>query len=177
VRQSALKRNREQAVESRIAVAGGAEEHLFAIRSPAHNVIDSRMMGQPPGYSAPCGNHVDVDIAVVVARVRDHAPVGRKNGIALGSRAAGQQPSLAAIPWDEPEISGVSKRDMRFGQSGFLQQERTTGMQADAAEQHHDDESRLRKESLHGSTTRGGVTSKNEAAKVSSNSEERAIFV
>src|SRR6185437_139758 len=127
-------RNGKEPVEARVAVAPGAEQNLFAVRSPAHDFINAWMIGEALWHSAFRRHDVNVNVAVVIAGEGDHAPIRREDRVALGAASAGEQMSFTAVARDDPQIARVSKCNVRLGKRWRLQQQRATGLRRNGQE-------------------------------------------
>ena len=107
----------------RRAGAAGGEDHAGAVGGPAAHLVRQRVPGQAHGLAAGRGHHVDVGVAVVLARERHQAAVGREMGIGLGAGEGGQAPGVAAVAVDDPDVVGVHEGDLRGAHVGHAQQQ------------------------------------------------------
>ena len=108
--EATLNRNREKLVRVGVAETMRAEENRFAIGSPTDSHVRARMVSQAPGFAARGGDHVDVEIAVVIAGVGDHRAVRRKVRTAQQAGAGHQALGVAARAADNPDVSAERRK-------------------------------------------------------------------
>jgi hypothetical protein len=113
----------EQLVEARVAGAAGREQDCRAIGSPAEGHVDTGVIGQAAWLTTGRGNHVDIEIAVILAGESDLAAIGRVVRAELPADTAGQPAGLAAIAADGPQVAGIAEGDVRAAERGFLQKQ------------------------------------------------------
>ena len=110
------------------AGAHRVEEHIFAVRSPAHCVIARpKVAGVVPGkasrHAAIGTDDVDVGQSMFEPRVGDLRAIGRVvrtfNYVVLRGQALG----YAARAGHGPDIVGIQEGDLRLAERGIAQQQ------------------------------------------------------
>ncbi len=130
---------------------GGAEDHSFAVRRPAEDLVRSGMVGEPQGFTTLCGHHIDIVVAVVAPRVGEAAAVRRVDGMGAAPGPRHDPAGLPALPGHVPDLPGVIERDAGAGQGRMLQEQRhLPGLEDQGQGQ---DEQRAER---HGGLRRGG---------------------
>src|SRR5258708_5990619 len=82
------------------------------------------MVSQATRYAPRCGNHIDINVAIVVSRESDLAAVRRKDRISLEATTARKQTRLAPITRHQPKIACIGERDVSFRKCWLLQKQR-----------------------------------------------------
>ncbi len=83
------------------------------------------MEREPARITSRRGDYVDVIIAIVIPRVRDHRSVRREDRMAQGSRAGYQTHRIATLTADNPDVAAIVEGDLSLAERGILQEQRT----------------------------------------------------
>ena len=122
-RQAAVDGNRpELLLAHREARPRALEAHRFAVGLPVDHPVVQGMPGQPPRLAARGGDHVDVVVAVIVAREGDPLAVGGELGLALVAHEPGETSRLAAAGGDRPQVASLHEDDRVAVDVGIAQQ-------------------------------------------------------
>ena len=119
-----MDRSGKKPVEIGEAVSCGTEEHLFAVRRPAHGNVIAGMMRKPFGKTALRGHHKNVDISVILAGKCDLCSIRREHRIGLHTGSGREPLSVATLARYAPEISRIDKNDLRATERRFLQEQK-----------------------------------------------------
>src|SRR5690606_32632479 len=123
LREAALDRDPEQLVEPVLLARHVArDEERATVRVPVDEPVRRGVVGDPARRAAGCRDHVDVDVAVVVAAERDFAAVRREAREGLLTCGRGQAVRHAALLRHDPDVAAVDESDVRGGNVGVAQQ-------------------------------------------------------
>jgi hypothetical protein len=82
------------------------------------------VIGEAARHAAFGRDHVDIEIAVVLAGKSDQLAVGRELGVGFDADATGELPRVAAIARDQPQIARIRKDDLGLAYRRALQKQR-----------------------------------------------------
>ena len=87
----------EPLIARREALPVAAVQDALAVRRPRERDIRRRVVGEPARLSARCRHHIDVGVAVHVAREGDHRPVRGEDGPRVDPGARDKPAGFAAV--------------------------------------------------------------------------------
>jgi hypothetical protein len=107
-----------------VAEAGRAagDEHVFAVRRPAHDGAAVRVPGDAAGNAARGRDDVGVGVAVQVGRVGDPIAVGRVERTGATLAVGGEPLGLAALAANRPDVVGIAEGDLILAEGGVAKQ-------------------------------------------------------
>ena len=111
-------------LKTRIAAARGAEQDALAVVRPADGHIGAGMVGEAARFTARGGDHVDVIVPIVIARIGDHGSIRRKDRMAQDAGARHQALGVAARSIDNPDVSSEGESNLGLAERGTLQEQR-----------------------------------------------------
>jgi hypothetical protein len=88
-------------------------------------MVEGRMIGEAARLTAGCGNHEDIQVAVVVAGVSDPLAVRREVRVDLGAGTCGEPLRIATLAADGPNIAGIGEGDLVAADRGVADQQRS----------------------------------------------------
>ena len=83
------------------------------------------MIGEAPRFPSRRGDHIDVIVPIVIARVGDHRSIGREDRAARGPGAGHQALGVTTLAIDDPDVAAEGESDLGLAERGALQQERS----------------------------------------------------